>query len=378
MKRIWLLGTMCAIVLIAGLVFTGCSKDSEGAEDKGKVYELTFAAPHPMEVPMMKEINSAWKNWIEAESDGRIKITFYPAEQLVSAADHYDAARDGIVDIGCQMFMTAPGRFPVSEVVMLPFLFDSPGAMAATMTAQELYDRYPEIQKEYKGVKFLGYHCAALQQVNTVDKPIKTMEDLDGLLVNAAGTYAVGLTKALGATPEMMAPNEKYDALAKGIVVGNIGEWEGQVSWNLYEITNYSTQADLMTFAFVHVMNEDTWNSLPEDLQKLFSDENNLKQSLALSYVFDRDNEKYRKIVEDAYAKRGYPEIYVLPEEERERWKSVAEPVYEQWVENAAKKIGEEKAREILAAARELAEKNNTDHLDQGKAILDEWNSAGE
>ncbi|MCL6477574.1 MAG: TRAP transporter substrate-binding protein [Peptococcaceae bacterium] len=377
MIRHKLLPVVCIIVMITGiLAAAGCSGKADAPAEK-KVYELTFGVAHPMEVPMMSEINTAWKNWIEKESGGRIKITFYPAEQAAKASDLFDAARDGIVDIGCQMYMTAPGRFPLSEVTMLPFLFDSPGAIAASLTAHDLYKKFPEIQNEYKGVKVLGFHATALNQIHTVKKQVKTLEDLKGLLLNSAGTYGVATIESLGATAEMLAPSEKYDALAKGVVVGNASEWEGQFSWKLFEHTNYSTQADLFTYTFVHVMNLNTWNSLPPDLQALFSEERCIDQSIALAYVFDRDDAKYKQQLDEVYKKRGYPGVYVLPAEERERWKKAAQPVYDRWLIDASAKVGEEKAKEILNAAREIAKQYSSYDINRGAEILRKWGAAG-
>jgi len=317
------------------------------AESK-KVYKLTFANQHPAEAPMNKVINQAWAKWLEKASKGRLEIVVYPAEQVAKAPNLYDAALNGLADITCQLLAFNPGRWPLTEVTQLPFLYDFPGSRAAAMTAMALFEKYPEIQAEHKGVKILGFHATGLNHIHTVKKPVYKMEDLKGLLLNTNGKIGVNTIKYLGGTPETIFPAEQYDAMAKGVITGNVLEWEGQFIWHMNELTHYSTQASIALFVFVHAMNLDTWNSLPPDLQALLDSENGKMFHAVHGFNFDKDDIMFKNLLDEQYKKAGYPGVYVLTDEERARWIKAVQPVHEEWMQDAAKKVDEAKARAIL------------------------------
>jgi TRAP-type C4-dicarboxylate transport system substrate-binding protein len=60
---------------------------------------------HPLQVLGMEP----WAEAIRKASGGRIEIKIFPAQRLGAAADHYEMARDGIVDIGFINPATSPG-----------------------------------------------------------------------------------------------------------------------------------------------------------------------------------------------------------------------------------------------------------------------------
>lgn len=78
-----------------------------------------LGATHPMQVTGI----DPWVEAIAEASDGRITITTFPAQQLGSAADHFDMARDGIVDISFINPGYQAGRFPLLSLGELPFTF---------------------------------------------------------------------------------------------------------------------------------------------------------------------------------------------------------------------------------------------------------------
>src|SRR5262245_66165362 len=74
---------------------------------------------HPLQVLGMEP----WAEAIKRASGGRIEIKIFPAQRLGAAADHYEMARDGIVDIGFINPGYQPGRFTILAAAELPFLF---------------------------------------------------------------------------------------------------------------------------------------------------------------------------------------------------------------------------------------------------------------
>ena len=373
MKRGLLISIFCIIAIVAALGIPGCVGEKE-------VFELTFATAHPSEGGMHKVVIAAWADWLEEESDGRIQMTIFPAEQAAAAPELYDAAATGVVDIACYIMVFQPGRWPLTEVLHLPLIFEYPGSRALSLTAMALYNKYPEIQDEFSDVKVLGFHGNAPTHVHTVDKPVHTLEDWEGLLVDTTGKWGTGAIQALGASPEGVMPTERYDAMSKGVFNAAMSEWEGEFAWNLNELTHYSTECGLYVMAFVHVMNLDTWNSLPSDLQELFAGENAETLFTLLGYNFDKDDIAFREMLDAQYKADGYEGVYVLPDEERARWIEAIEPLWEQWVQEASAVVGEARARAILDDALAFAQEYGgypDEACPECAGILHDWGASG-
>jgi TRAP-type C4-dicarboxylate transport system substrate-binding protein len=90
-----------------------------------------------------------------------------------------------------------------------------------------LYEKYPEIQAEFDDVKVLGFHGTAPNHIHTVDRPVHTLEDMEGLLVDTTGKWGTLAIQTLGASPEGVMPTERYDAMSKGVFNANMSEWKG-------------------------------------------------------------------------------------------------------------------------------------------------------
>jgi TRAP-type C4-dicarboxylate transport system substrate-binding protein len=92
---------------------------------------------HPMHAAAV-----SWAESIEKASNGSIKIAIFPAQQLGKAFDHYNMARDAIVDIAHVNPGYEPGRFPIVAAVELPFLFSNAREGSAALDAW--YRRYAD------------------------------------------------------------------------------------------------------------------------------------------------------------------------------------------------------------------------------------------
>lgn len=366
-KLLLVVFTFLTAVLVAG---------TAGAAQK--VYKINFATMHPAEAAMNRVINASWIKWIERASGGRIQINLIPGSQVAAPADLYDAARTGLTDMACEWYSANPNRWPVLEVSLLPFIFGWPSAEQAGQTIMALYDKYPELQAEHPDVKVLGFHSTGAYHIATIKKPVHKLEDLKGQMIFEFGAYPAATMKALGGKPASIDITQAYDALAKGVADGVDSSLEGDVVWHWNELCNYVTVVGTVVGPFIHVMNMKTWNSLPPDLQKLFVGKNAWRMARLYGHQFDEDDLKIKNLMDKDLKKRGYPGVYVLPAAERERWRKAAMPVWEQWVKKVSPKIGEAKARAILADAQKFAAQYAYKGFDQqSEDILKKWGAPG-
>ena len=227
-----------------------------------------------------------WKPWIERikqESDGRLIITPYFANALAPMPENLEAVRSGIADIGEYAMFTAPGRFPLTEVVMLPQLAGDKmlDSHKATLIINQLYEQYPQVRDEYKGVKLLSIHAAPVSIVSTTSKTINTLDDLKGVRLRTTGAKGAAIAKQLGFTAVNLPMIDMYLSLERGVVDGAFIGAELLVSRKWGEVLKrLVTNADFGVDAVMcMVMNPQSYDNLPADLKKVI--DNNSGRRLA-------------------------------------------------------------------------------------------------
>jgi TRAP-type C4-dicarboxylate transport system substrate-binding protein len=115
-------------------------------------------------------------------------------------------------------------------------------------------------------------------------------------------------------------------------------QWSGATSFGFHNVTKYRTQVDIYTGSFPVIMNLQTWNSLPADMQKVFADNSDAAHAQVYDEAFAKGNEAMRQVIADAAKKAGKPDIFVPSPEERARIIATVMPVWDKWVADAQAK----------------------------------------
>ncbi len=261
-----------------------------------------------------------------------VKITAYGAEALAKFQDSYDSIIRGIADItapwGPQHF---PGRMPLLEVLQLPVLF--PSGTVASQVAQELFDTRPEIQNELKEAKLLFFCSTPPVAIHSRVKQIKVLEDMKGMKMTARPGYTSLLVERLGGVPVSMAPPEAYQAAERGVVDTICFNWDGTLVFKYYEVTKYRTDTPVSLYSdpLACSMSWDTWNKLPPEVQKVIDELSGMPQSTTAGQAFDKSSEEVRNKIREIDAKVGNPDVYMVPDDEFQRWVQAVIPLYDKW-----------------------------------------------
>ncbi|MEQ1718663.1 MAG: TRAP transporter substrate-binding protein DctP, partial [Hyphomicrobium sp.] len=160
---------------------------------------------------------SVWiKNWADKlakDSGGRIDPKIFSNAQMGPPPVYYDLARTGQADVTWYLTGGTPGRFPVTELINLPYLVGSSEIGTKVMNDPELRAKY--IDPEHKGVKVLVLFTHQPGQIHTVKKPIASIDDMKGLRLRFTSPTVRDFIAALGATPVGVPPTEQADQLQK-------------------------------------------------------------------------------------------------------------------------------------------------------------------
>jgi TRAP-type C4-dicarboxylate transport system substrate-binding protein len=212
-----------------------------------------------------------WSENLEKASNGRIVVKRFPNSQMGPTPAHYDLARTGRADVSWFLHGGTPGRFPLTELISLPFMVGSSEIGVKTLNDPELRSKY--LDAEHKGLKILMLLTHQPGDVHTTRKAIRTVDDFKGMRLRFATPPVRDLIAGLGGTPVGVSPTEQAEQLQKGTIDGTFIDYGGAgIAFKLGGTLKYSTELYAYVASFGIGVNEDFWKKLPPDLQKLMVD----------------------------------------------------------------------------------------------------------
>ncbi len=241
-----------------------------GAAQAQQKFEMKVAHFVTPQHPFSKWVEN-WATELAKNSGGRIEFKYFPGAQMGPPPVYYDLARNGQAEVTWFLSGGTPGRFPITELINLPYLVGSSEIGTKMMNEPELRTKY--FDPEHKGVKVLVYMTHQPGQILTTKKAIRTVEDMKGMRIRFSSPTIRDFVSALGATPVGIQPTEIAEALSKGTVDGAFMDYGGAgIAFKLGGILKYTTEMYSYVASFGLVMNPDFYNKLPADLKKLVDD----------------------------------------------------------------------------------------------------------
>jgi TRAP-type C4-dicarboxylate transport system substrate-binding protein len=315
----------CLIVAFVVSLFLWVS-GPVGAQEK--VYKLRYSNFFPP-AHAKSQLSEQWCKEIEKRTNGRVKITYFAGNTLAPAGQAYDAAVKGIADISHCLFAYAMGRTPMLEIIDYPLGYTS--GLQATRLINAFYKKFKPKELDDVKVLYLDAHGPGLIQTK---KPIAKIEDIKGLRIKCTGINAK-IVQAYGGVPVTMPITETYDALQKGLADGILLPTEGLKGWKFGELIKCSVKnyGIAYTVGQYVVMNKNTWNSLPPDIQKII-------EQVSEEWI-DKEGRLWDQLdkegLEFAAKLKGY-KIVEVSKEDQEHARQKMKPILNEYVASAKAK----------------------------------------
>jgi len=253
MRKSILAGTTAAVLALPA-----------AAQDKFEVKVAEFVgAQH-----FMTKWLVGWGEKLEKASDGRLVFKHFPGAQMAPPPAHYDLARTGQADVSWFLHGGTPGRFPLTELISLPYMAGSAEIGTKVLNDAQLRSRY--LDAEHRGVKVLLLLTHQPGNVHTTKKPIRSADDMKGLRIRFAAPTIRDFVAALGGTAVGVQPGEQLEMLQKGTLDGTFIDYGGAgIAFKMGGTIKYSTEMYSYVSSFGVAMNPDFYEKLPADLRKL-------------------------------------------------------------------------------------------------------------
>lgn len=289
-----------------------------------------------------------WVEEVRKRTNGRVEITIFPGATLCKPPQQYECARDGIADIAFAVTGWTPGRFPRSSVIELPFM-QRTAATGSQMLA-DLWDKH--LKQEYEDVQLLYMNVHPAGHIHTHSKPIRTLDDFRGLKIRTPTATIGDLLEMLGAAKVGMPVTQIYESMSNKVIDGFVVPYEVFPPLKFYEVSRYHTEVGMYTTAFATMMNKKKFESLPAEVRKVLVETTSRESGYwkRVGESWDRAEVPGRKTITDRKS-----EIYVLPKDERKRWREAVRGLDDKWVADADKRGVS--GKELLKVTRDLSVK---------------------
>ncbi|MFC4259755.1 TRAP transporter substrate-binding protein [Marinobacter lacisalsi] len=232
-------------------------------------FTLRLAETWGPNFPIFGEATKNMAKMAEEMSDGRLRIRIDSANKHKAPFGVFDMVKAGQYDMGHSASYYWKGKVPNT------LFFTS---MPFGMTAQEQYawfyygdgmDLMQEVYEPHNMLSFPGGNTG-IQMGGWFRDEINSLEDLEGLKMRIPG-FAGEVFAEVGVNPTNIPPGELYTALERGTI--DAVEWVGPaLDLRLgfqqiadYYYTGWHEPATELQF----LVNQDTWDELPKDLQQI-------------------------------------------------------------------------------------------------------------
>jgi len=256
-----------------------------------------------------------FKELAEARTKGAVKVEVYPNSQLFKDGEEMQMLQLGNVQIlAPSVSKFGPLGAREFEVFDLPFIFDDEKDLhnvTQGRIGQELFKKL-----DSKGIIGLAYWDNGFKQMSS-NKPLKTPADFRGQKIRIQSSKILDAQmRALGATPQVMAFSEVYQALQTGVVDGQENTWSNIYTQKFYEVQKYITVSNHGVIEYAVIVNKKFWEGLPADIRATL--DGAMKE--ATKYANDIAKSENDQALEKIKAS-GKSQIITLTPEEKKAWK---------------------------------------------------------
>ena len=263
-----------------------------------------------------------FKELAEARTKGRVKVEVYPNSQLFKDGEEMQMLQLGNVQIlAPSVSKFGPLGAREFEVFDLPYIFgDYKDLHNVTQgrIGQQLFKKL-----DSKGIIGLAYWDNGFKQMSA-NKPLRTPADFRGLKMRIQSSKVLdGQMRALGATPQIMAFSEVYQALQTGVVDGTENPPSNLYTQKMHEVQKYLTLSDHGVVEYAVIVNKKFWEGLPADIRTTL--EGAMKDATA--YTNDIAKQQNDEALEKVKAS-GKTQIITLTPEEKKAWKKAVLKVH--------------------------------------------------
>lgn len=253
-----------AIVLAVSLVLPAGAAIAAGKKIQWKGQSVFGTAS-----PLGRHTIVLWKTYVERMSGGRIVLTLHEPGEIVPPNKIYKAVKEGLLDFGANTPAWQKGKYPAGDL----FYTLPAGILEFNELILWLYGGGgKELEQEMYGNELVVFPLGLTPPEEIWSKkPIKTLDDIKGLKIRAAG-LSMDLWEKLGASVVLLTGGEVLPSLQRGLIdATELLEPSYDYSLGLHEVCKYrfGPPIHMSNNIFQLIIRTKSWEALPSDLKAI-------------------------------------------------------------------------------------------------------------
>lgn len=326
------------VFILSALLMSGCgTADSNTQQNANGVRTLKVGFGSSIEKSSGGQGLQKFKEEVEKNSNGKIKVELYGDGQLGNDKSMMEALQMGTLDI------TLPSSSPVAEFNKSFLVFDLPFLFKTSEQADKILDgkNGKEILTtlESSNLHGLAFFENGFRNLTNSKQPINSVADLKGLKIRTMQNPIMLETfKLWGANPVPMAFNEIFTALEQKTIDGQENPNTLIYDSAFYEANKYITISHHFYTPYVLIVSKQTWDSLSKEDQKVLQDAADTAKVYQRQVNRQLDSEYLQKMKDNG------AQVNELSPAAIAQMKDMAQPVYDQF----AGDIGKDRLTAIL------------------------------
>lgn len=263
----------------------------EQTASEDQVIKLVYGhMSNPTDIPGQMADNLA--ALVAEKSNGRLIIDVFPSSQIGTQAELPEVVQTGTIAMSHCTQSVLSNWYPDFAALDTPYLYDDVDQLLKVNAMDSpLITQLNEKLIEASGVRLLYNYYAGARHL-TCNKPVYTPDDLSGLKIRAiAQPMYVCAVEGMGAVATPLDWSEVITSLGTGLIDGQENPADVLYANNMWEVQDYVMKTSHFLFTGAVIINDEIFNSLPEDLQQILLEAcYEIQQSTSMSFVANEEN----------------------------------------------------------------------------------------
>jgi tripartite ATP-independent transporter DctP family solute receptor len=305
------------LLILLGLIvpWIACQSKSE------KTYLIKIGQGQTPGEPQIKAME-LFKEIVEGKTAGKLRVEVYPNNQLGNQRDVTEGIQLGTIQMA-SISSPMAGFVPESNLFELPFLFENRDHFYAVLDSEIGEGLKPAFAR--RGFYLLGYFDVGVRHIMTVNQPIHSFNDMEGLKIRTMeNPVHLDALRAFGANPIPMAYGELYTALEQGVIDGAEAANTNYYAKKFFEPAPYWAQVGWIHLVEYVIVSRYFFERLPDEYKQIIEDAAQTIITQERQWYSENDIE-FLESLKDEGVQVTYPE--------REPFREASRKVYQTWAD---------------------------------------------
>lgn len=303
------------------------NNNTESSSDSDEVFVLKFATSAPADHPFSLAVYKPFYERIEELSEGRIEVEWYPGEQLGKGSDYLSLTGDGVADLAYISPSNTPSDFPITSILGVPGLFEGQEIQNASHALLNVLKQNILLEEYLKhNVRpVVGMWSPPAEVFFNDNIEPRLPGDMKGLKIATSSSTTTAIFNELGSAPVQLNAADMYSSLDNGVVDGTNLYASTVKGFGMSElIKSGSIGLGMGSNVLNIIMNEDTYQKLPEDLREVIMQAGEEISGVGSQRQYDDDMVSYEEFKEAGI------NVYELTDSEKSEWQAF----YDEFIDN--------------------------------------------